>query len=106
MKGVILPTSIMRIGAYKIMYIGNLFLSCMYIIDYVIDFPFRWNNHSMNLVTRFTGLYQSETLVDVTLAAEGKHLQVSCVAIICPIDDFSKTKYLCTFFGYYINTLK
>ena len=31
----------------------------------------------MNLVTRFTGLYQSETLVDVTLAAEGKHLQVS-----------------------------
>ena len=33
----------------------------------------------MNLVTRFTGLYQSETLVDVTLAAEGKHLQVSCV---------------------------
>ena len=100
MKGVILPTSIMRIGAYKIMYIGNLFLSCMYIIDYVIDFPFRWNNHSMNLVTRFTGLYQSETLVDVTLAAEGKHLQVSCVTIICPIDDFSKTKYLCTFFGY------
>ena len=57
----------------------------------------------MNLVTRFTGLYQSETLVDVTLAAEGKHLQVSCVvAIICPIDDFSKTKYLCTFFGYCI----
>ena len=45
----------------------------------------------MNLVTRFTGLYQSETLVDVTLAAEGKHLQVSCVVIICPIDDFSKT---------------
>ena len=42
----------------------------------------------MNLVTRFTGLYQSETLVDVTLAAEGKHLQVSCAAIICPIDDF------------------
>ena len=49
-------------------------------IDYDIDFPLffsRWNNHSMNLVTRFTGLYQSETLVDVTLAAEGKHLQVS-----------------------------
>lgn len=35
----------------------------------------RWNNHSVNLVTRFTGLYQSETLTDVTLAAEGKHLQ-------------------------------
>ena len=29
----------------------------------------------MNLVSVFTGLYQSETLVDVTLAAEGKHLQ-------------------------------
>ena len=49
----------------------------------------------MNLVTRFTGLYQSETLVDVTLAAEGKHLQVSCVAIICPIDGFSKKIVFC-----------
>ena len=29
----------------------------------------------MNLVSVFTGLYHSETLVDVTLAAEGKHLQ-------------------------------
>ena len=61
----------------------------------------------MNLVTRFTGLYQSETLVDVTLAAEGKHLQVSCVAIICPIDNFSKTKN-CTkgclsLFNYFID---
>ena len=27
------------------------------------------------MVSRFTGLYQSETLTDVTLAAEGKHLQ-------------------------------
>ena len=36
---------------------------------------FRWNNHPVNLVSVFTGLYQSETLVDVTLAAEGKHLQ-------------------------------
>ena len=36
---------------------------------------FRWNNHPVNLVSVFTGLYHSETLVDVTLAAEGKHLQ-------------------------------
>jgi BTB/POZ domain len=38
-------------------------------------FSLRWNSHPVELVTGFTGLYQSETLVDVTLAAEGKHLQ-------------------------------
>lgn len=43
--------------------------------DLDLVWPCRWNNHSVNLVTRFTGLYQSETLTDVTLAAEGKHLQ-------------------------------
>lgn len=38
-------------------------------------FSLRWNSHPVELVSGFTGLYQSETLVDVTLAAEGKHLQ-------------------------------
>ncbi len=38
-------------------------------------FSLRWNNHPSNLVTVFSGLFSSETLVDVTLAAEGKHIQ-------------------------------
>ena len=38
-------------------------------------FSLRWNNHPVNLVSGFTGLFNSETLVDVTLAAEGHHLQ-------------------------------
>ncbi len=38
-------------------------------------FSLRWNNHPANLVSVFSGLYSSETLVDVTLAAEGKHIQ-------------------------------
>ena len=38
-------------------------------------FSLRWNNHPANLVSVFSGLYTSETLVDVTLAAEGRHIQ-------------------------------
>jgi len=38
-------------------------------------FSLRWNNHPANLVSVFSGLYSSETLVDVTLAAEGRHIQ-------------------------------
>lgn len=38
-------------------------------------FSLRWNNHPANLVSVFSGLFSSETLVDVTLAAEGKHIQ-------------------------------
>ena len=38
-------------------------------------FSLRWNNHPVNLVSGFSGLYNSETLVDVTLAAEGRYLQ-------------------------------
>ncbi len=38
-------------------------------------YSLRWNNHPANLVSVFSGLYTSETLVDVTLAAEGKHIQ-------------------------------
>ena len=38
-------------------------------------FSLRWNNHPSNLVSVFSGLFSSETLVDVTLAAEGRHIQ-------------------------------
>lgn len=44
-------------------------------------FSLRWNNHPVNLVSVFTGLYQAESLVDVSLAAEGRHLQAHKVVL-------------------------
>ena len=38
-------------------------------------FSLRWNNHPVNLVSGFSGLFNNEKLVDVTLAAEGRQLQ-------------------------------
>jgi len=44
-------------------------------------FSLRWNNHPVNLVSVFTGLYQAESLVDVSLAAEGRHVQAHKVVL-------------------------
>jgi len=44
-------------------------------------YSLRWNNHPINLVSVFTNLYQAETLVDVTLAAGGRHLQAHKVVL-------------------------
>ena len=46
------------------------------------DYSLRWNNHPVNLVSVFTGLYQAESLVDVTLAAGGRHLQAHKVVLV------------------------
>jgi len=51
-------------------------------------FSLRWNNHPGNLVSVFTGLYQAESLVDVSLAAEGKHLQAHKVVLSACSDYF------------------
>jgi len=51
-------------------------------------FSLRWNNHPVNLVTVFTGLYQAKSLVDVSLAAEGKHLQAHKVVLSACSDYF------------------
>lgn len=51
-------------------------------------FSLRWNNHPVNLVSVFTGLYQAESLVDVSLAAEGKHLQAHKVVLSACSDYF------------------
>lgn len=41
----------------------------------------RWNNHQPNFISVFSSLLNSESLVDVTLAAEGRHLQAHKVVL-------------------------
>ncbi|XP_030753389.1 longitudinals lacking protein, isoforms H/M/V-like isoform X2 [Sitophilus oryzae] len=41
----------------------------------------RWNNHQPNFISVFSSLLSNESLVDVTLAAEGKHLQAHKVVL-------------------------
>lgn len=45
------------------------------------QFCLRWNNHQPNFISVFTNLLNSESLVDVTLAAEGRHLQAHRVVL-------------------------
>jgi len=40
------------------------------------EYCLRWNNHHSTLVSVMDALLQKGTLVDVTLAAEGKSIQV------------------------------
>ncbi|CAG9781704.1 unnamed protein product [Diatraea saccharalis] len=39
------------------------------------QYSLRWNNHQPNFISMFTSLLNSQTLVDVTLAAEGQQLK-------------------------------
>lgn len=45
------------------------------------QFCLRWNNHQPNFISVFTTLLNTESLVDVTLAAEGRHLQAHKVVL-------------------------
>jgi len=45
------------------------------------QFRLHWKNHSPNFVTVFTQLLNSESLVDVTLAADGKQIQAHRVVL-------------------------
>ncbi|XP_012147345.1 BTB-protein-VII isoform X1 [Megachile rotundata] len=45
------------------------------------QFCLRWNNHQPNFISVFSSLLNNETLVDVTLAAEGRHLQAHKVVL-------------------------
>ncbi|KAK3923431.1 Longitudinals lacking protein-like [Frankliniella fusca] len=47
----------------------------------VQQFRLRWNNHQPNFISVFTTLLNSESLVDVTLGAEGKHVQAHKVVL-------------------------
>ncbi|KAL1130930.1 hypothetical protein AAG570_012171 [Ranatra chinensis] len=47
----------------------------------VQQFCLRWNNHQPNFISVFTNLLNNESLVDVTLAAEGKQLKAHKVVL-------------------------
>ncbi|XP_075228928.1 uncharacterized protein LOC142328784 isoform X1 [Lycorma delicatula] len=47
----------------------------------VQQFCLRWNNHQPNFISVFSSLLNSESLVDVTLAAEGKHIQAHKIVL-------------------------
>ncbi|KAF4518489.1 hypothetical protein B566_EDAN006494 [Ephemera danica] len=45
------------------------------------QFCLRWNNHQPNFVTVFSNLLNNQALTDVTLAAEGQHLEAHRVVL-------------------------
>lgn len=45
------------------------------------QFCLRWNNHQTTLIQNFDTLLESGTLVDCTLAAEGKYLKAHKVVL-------------------------
>lgn len=45
------------------------------------QFCLRWNNHQPNFISVFSSLLNNESLVDVTLAAEGKHVQAHKIVL-------------------------
>lgn len=45
------------------------------------QYSLRWNNHQPNFISTFTNLLTTRTLVDVTLAAEGKQLQAHKIVL-------------------------
>ncbi|XP_060809609.1 protein tramtrack, beta isoform isoform X2 [Amyelois transitella] len=45
------------------------------------QYSLRWNNHQPNFISTFTTLLTTRTLVDVTLAAEGKQLQAHKIVL-------------------------
>uniref|UniRef100_A0A182M676 BTB domain-containing protein n=1 Tax=Anopheles culicifacies TaxID=139723 RepID=A0A182M676_9DIPT len=47
----------------------------------VQQYCLRWNNHQPNFISVFSTLLHNESLVDVTLAAEGRQLQAHKVVL-------------------------
>lgn len=45
------------------------------------QFCLKWNNHQSTLISQFDTLLENETLVDCTLAAEGKYLRAHKVVL-------------------------
>lgn len=57
------------------------------------QFCLRWNNHQNTLVSIFDNLLESGTLVDCTLAAEGRSLQAHKVVLSACSPYFAVSKF-------------
>lgn len=68
----------------------------------VQQFCLRWNNHQPNFISVFSSLLHNEALVDVTLAAEGRHLQAHKVVLSACSSYFQVIDLLNAFIFLYI----
>lgn len=59
------------------------------------QFCLRWNNHQSTLIQNFDTLLESGTLVDCTLAAEGKTLKAHKVVLSACSPYFEVSKIFC-----------
>ncbi|XP_026321888.1 longitudinals lacking protein, isoforms H/M/V-like isoform X2 [Hyposmocoma kahamanoa] len=57
------------------------------------QYSLRWNNHQPNFISMFTTLLNTQTLVDVTLAAEGRHLQAHKV-VLCACSTYFQSLFM------------
>ena len=62
------------------------------------QFCLRWNNHKSTLISVFDTLLENGTLVDCTLAAEGKFLKAHKVVLCACSPYFAVSVYCCCFF--------
>lgn len=63
------------------------------------QFCLRWNNHQSTLISVFDNLLENGTLVDCTLAAEGKFLKAHKVVLCACSPYFAVSKLLIFLIG-------
>ena len=56
-------------------------------VSEVEGYCLRWNNHHRTLIDVLQSLYQEQSFVDVTLAAEGKSVQVHRL-VLCSVSPY------------------
>lgn len=66
------------------------------------QFCLRWNNHQSTLISVFDTLLENGTLVDCTLAAEGKFLKAHKV-VLCACSPYFAVSYRINHLIFYIN---
>lgn len=61
-------------------------------VSEVEGYCLRWNNHHGTLVDVLQSLYQEQSFVDVTLAAEGQQIQVHRL-VLCACSDYFQVQF-------------
>lgn len=71
--------------------IGNVFQDPLAMAQ---QYSLRWNNHQPNFISQFTSLLNTQTLVDVTLSADGVQLLAHKVVLSACSTYFQVSKYV------------